>query len=1297
MSGTATFSGTHYQSGVIAFVYAHLLAQRPLDWVHPIADVPQGVAGESSGIGDDIRIHLGPGAPALEVQVKHGLTAGAALASTVRDALARDRQGSDDLLALVVNRASTKSLYTHLAQDLERRRVGRDEPLRKVTAELFAKVPEVVAVCGRLYVASVDVDGRADAERKVAVQLIASSLEDPSQAEAAFAVFVADAQRLCAAKLSRTRGEVIDLLRAADIPVKPPAPSDVWHGRLDVTRSLIKTRHDEAALQQLAEIQEGIAHEEVEPKVRYRLLQHRAAAFLHLGKFDLAEHWARRAIVLADSDTTAIHILVHALVEQGRLKEAAGLAEGAVREAPEQEPGWIALAHVASTIGDPAPKPPQQVAMAIGYRFSELVNAAMQNNWDVVHRLSTELMREAECPPEVYVLRAHGIAARSAPSDRAAWADVDFLTTEALEKMRNDAHPLTPRALGLRAAARHRMGDPDGEMADLDQAKRLAPDTPELIAQVANALAREGQSAAALQVLGHPVVASSSYLLAQRAALLAATDVTRAASDLERSVEALPSESDPVGARLCIADSAFLLDRNDLAEEMLDGLPEGGTTYEFPRRVLMARLSAQRGDFPAAIQMFTHAAELQPEHRPALMTELASHLGADNRFAEVVAVLTDQPLGDLPEAGRRMLVAALLEMRDMGRAAAVLETEGERSGVMPVWGIRASVEIALQQDDPDTAIKGLGDLLTTDEGNVQARSELVRQLLEHGRIADATPHVSWLTAQGDLTPSQQMFIAHALFDMEREEEALRLGVRALRSSPADPRLHRELVVLSLKARLAPEVPFKVGADTHVKCVGAEGQSREFTIWSDLPRDMLRYEISVDEAAKLGLLGLERGATVVLNRGDPREEVFEVAQIQTAEAFLIGDTIRRYEERFPTEPFFVTRVPIGDLGTPDAFSEVFAIASRRAEWVARLIEAYRDSCVPLGLLAAKLTTTTADLLTTLGTSERGAGRVYVQWPDAATRAGALEAARAAASIVLAPTAICTLHDLGILEAVLAQYTVLVAESASREVESWAREAEAQAQDGVSTLGVQEDGRPFIVQFEGGADPLRRRAAHFRDRCNQLQSASCRPRPLDSITSPGSEEDEQRRMLGAPSYDSVRLAVANRIPLCADDLGLRILMQSQLGAPSLCTVDLIQVLAEDQLLSLPEYHKAMSEIAGRGFAFMPPKPGTLVWAAGNTELDSATIRRVFEGLTHDGVALAAAAETVAQAAREAALAAVQLTTPRFIVAESIAVMTVRWPQRAVVAKVREACLRTLQLLPTILAEVESAITSLPGTNA
>jgi hypothetical protein len=83
MGGRATFSGTVYQQRVIAYLAAHVLSQRRLLWFAAEDDTPESVSGETGGPGDDCAVVFRGSSRIVEVQAKHGLTAGAELRGAV--------------------------------------------------------------------------------------------------------------------------------------------------------------------------------------------------------------------------------------------------------------------------------------------------------------------------------------------------------------------------------------------------------------------------------------------------------------------------------------------------------------------------------------------------------------------------------------------------------------------------------------------------------------------------------------------------------------------------------------------------------------------------------------------------------------------------------------------------------------------------------------------------------------------------------------------------------------------------------------------------------------------------------------------------------------------------------------------------------------------------------------------------------------------------------------------------------------------------------------------------------------
>src|SRR5258708_2425529 len=156
MGGDATFSGTTYQANVIAYIYAHILAQARLGWLSPADDTPIAVSGETGGPGDDALVEFGDRHSPIEVQAKRGLTAGAELNEVVDRIRAKSSPGSSSPVVLVVDRGSTRKLYTELGPDLGRIRSRRTDGLRPVTGDLLKHTDGDLELLRRLYLVTLD-------------------------------------------------------------------------------------------------------------------------------------------------------------------------------------------------------------------------------------------------------------------------------------------------------------------------------------------------------------------------------------------------------------------------------------------------------------------------------------------------------------------------------------------------------------------------------------------------------------------------------------------------------------------------------------------------------------------------------------------------------------------------------------------------------------------------------------------------------------------------------------------------------------------------------------------------------------------------------------------------------------------------------------------------------------------------------------------------------------------------------------------------------------------------------------
>jgi hypothetical protein len=408
MSGAATFLGTSHQAAVIAFAYAHMLARSRLGWFE-FNDTPVGIAGESGGAGDDVRLEFGGNNPVSEVQAKHGLTGGARLHEALDGIVARSPAGDQTPVAIVVDRSASRTVHLDLAADLVRLRSGRTDGINQITVDAQLHLGSNAAVMNRISVVPADLLSTHDTERKFAITLLEGVLVDPAQAHAAWSVLLEDAARLCAMRLRRTRKELADLLQARGTPVQPGGPDARWHGELEFTKRLLDRRQFSPVLGLLDDLERNLQGENPEAAVKYRLWQQRAVAQLAMGRHADALDSARTALTFDADGVHAMRVATSASLLVGDLEAATSFANAAVERHPQDARAWAAQAEVAAHTGAGYPEPPAVVAESVDYRESLVEIAAHRADWDLVLRLTEHLLNDGDRSAVVLFYRAQGL------------------------------------------------------------------------------------------------------------------------------------------------------------------------------------------------------------------------------------------------------------------------------------------------------------------------------------------------------------------------------------------------------------------------------------------------------------------------------------------------------------------------------------------------------------------------------------------------------------------------------------------------------------------------------------------------------------------------------------------------------------------------------------------------------------------------------------------------------------------------------------------------------------------------
>lgn len=870
MGGDATFTGTTYQARVIAFLYVHVLAQMRLGWFNPADDTPLAVSGETDGLGDDARLEFGSKLPDAEVQAKHGLSGGAELDKVLERLQSKTPEGFVVPVVLTVDRHRTSRwIFSHLPTDLGRLRSGRSDALRAETERIREQLAESGAsdsVLNAFYVTPIDVDSAQDPESKHAYHLLQTSvLDDPGQATAAWAVLVDDAAEICARRERRTRKDLIALLDGANIKVRPPARDDPWHRDLDFTKQLVGKRMYEPALAQLKDMEQRLSEaKDVGQRVRYRFFTQRAVVLTNLSRGGEALSDARRALEYEPKGLEALRIACQAALLTGKLAAASDFSQRVVEAHPDDGSAWGAQAQVAAAGGEPIPQPPPAVSESIPFRKALAQIALINGDQQAFLELSADLLRAEERSPIILFNRANILidapSKTAGMSDDERLADVERLATEVIDALAGSPDPLLVKCFVLRSSARHLLGRAKEADADLASARKLQADDADALALEAHARARSGDLTGARELLRYPSVEEVPELVALRARLAALSGAEAdARRDLQSAIDGADSSGDPDRVRLAAVDVATLLEDFDLAEDILDSVSPK-REKDPPYFSMKGRLAFARGRVEAGVEAYRECERLHPDARPILLSELGSNLLQAGRGPEAVAVFAELRPSEIPAEALRVYAAALIETDSLRALQELLEGLPE-DDPLPSWALAAATELAVRQEDPDAAIRHLGNLVESGQGRAGARIELARLLLETGRSGDARPHVEVLRERQDLTAIQRMQVAQLLQELGREEEALTLAHEAFRARPGDARINRAFIMMTFTGKDEPPSADAVGPETYVRLESGRGDVREYMVASGTDLDPRRNEISVHDAESAGLMGKKVGDRV----------------------------------------------------------------------------------------------------------------------------------------------------------------------------------------------------------------------------------------------------------------------------------------------------------------------------------------------------------------------------------------------------------------------------------------------------
>ena len=1279
MSGDGTVNGVSYQARVIAGIYVRILAQSPLGWFSQGNDTPTAVSGETKGPGDDARIEFGGRFETSELQAKYGLNAAAELDEVLSKI--RELSGTTTMpVALVLDESSTSRLYREFATDLERLRSGRDDDLR-VDARRLHQADETRDLLTRLYVIRTDLDDPHDAGMEMALHLLSSVLEDKNQTNAAWDVLAQDAMRICSKKLRRNRESLInEVLSSKGIAIRPPDKDQIYIRQIDFVRGLLAKRQAQVALvvlRQLAADLDRAAN--VDPNVHYQAAMLRAGAHLQLGQPSDGLAAARLALDIEPKGVRALSLASRCQTLLGDLASAKTFADRAITSDPDEIRAWIAALEVAAATGEAAPAAPEHVAIDKQYRLMLAESSVRHGDWDHALESTAGLLHDSDRSPEVLVLRAIALADRPlGESQDEPWEEVDRLTTEAMSAL-DESDPLIVQALVLRSAARMRSNRTDEAAADIEHARLLDSDNPEVLRHAVEARLRTRDRGGALQLLWSPVVDKDSRLRALRGGLRLSMDDSEGSTDLKAALALIPNADDPDSIRMIVSEAALNAGDFELAEQALDSLT-AEAKVSWNEAYIRGNLLFARGQVEAGSTLLREAARRTTKRASFVLVSLAEQLLRAGRPDESVQAFDEVDRSALSAEDLPMFVQALMQTGDFERSQQIIDELAKQSP-LPQWAVEAATDLAFRREEPEAAIRGLQELIARGSRSTRISIVLAKALIDVDRLPEASACVDELLKTPDLNPIELMQAAELLYGVGRGREAVEVGFRAFRGKSGNPDIQRSFAtVLFMGGGGVPPVD-QVGPDTYVSFKRSDGQTREYVVYAEPPIDPLRNEITLEDAAAKGILGLRNGEEWIMNRGARTQERWTVESILPASVHAAQDIVAHYGDRFATQPFFVEQVPVGEnLDNVAGMAQLIGLLGEQHEFQTAVIKMYREQMLPLGLIAQRLGCMIVELMSSASAEPEVSGPLVVEWADASGQARSIETARTCATAVLTRSGLETAYSLKLLEPLAASMTILVPRSLLDELRAELKEDKKRVDSGYSKLGAGGPAGLSMTDLPANHPGLLRRFEVVQEQLAWAESQRIEFRPLGSVRPVGSHEEETRGILGRSSYDALVLAQPPDVALYADDLGLRKLALAGSPAPSFSTVSLLVALAERGLISGDERDQNLLRLVRGNYVFVPPTSELLDLAVRQEPVNGAiSLRQTFAILGSQSITAHEAARIAITVVKAAALRSIQTVSIDSLTEMALQAMAMRWQMPLCISLVSQEAGEQLRLLP------------------
>jgi tetratricopeptide (TPR) repeat protein len=1065
---------------------------------------------------------------------------------------------------------------------------------------------------------------------------------------------------------------------------------------------MLERHYHQAALEELTKLSPQLEAEGAASQIRAEAMRLTAVAHLGLEHMPQARAAARRAVDLDDGCADPHATLAQALVRDGDPALALDEADRSIAIDPNTVRGWGAKARVQMATGHEVEEPPPAVAAHRDYKLALTEIRCAQDRWAEALDLASDLIQEPSPSPFAHFFHAQALLALAETDDtrRADLHRAEEELTALIDSLRLD-HPLYAPARFTRGQVRELLGDHAGAAGDEAYLQQVNGRDPGIVEQTVTRHALRGDMDGALRVLDSSMVPTNARLLAMRAGLLAQKGRRdEAARDLDAANQALDFTENPDQVRYQLGEVSIDLGDVERARGFLADMSADARSAPMGE-LLSALIAFASGDAEGGKGRFWSAIAAEPdvERQRLLRVRLAMSLREGRRPIEALAILEEIGLDQLPDDEIQAFVMTAFEAGDLGAAKQGIERLAVK-GPLPKWALSVRADIGLRTDDPEAVMADLLALERAGASTSRVHLTLARCLIELGRKQDALSRVS-ASLDAPITPGERIEAAIYLRNLDHRREAIAQAFLAYREDRRDPRIQRVLASMVFMAGdNLPDVDC-VAAGTHVKLVRPDGTQRHHSIFAEPPLEKAVGELSVEEAELAGLIGLKVGDQVVRRRAPLPDEVETVEEIVPAEVHAARTIVDTFEDNFPAEPHFVTKVHVGDGDEVGDLAGVLAVLGERRGHVRQVLELYRRGGFPLEFIANLLGVKVPELIA--GAADPDTGPLLVEWSDRRLYNAAVQAARDATTLIVTRSALETAERHELLAVLEAHFEII----SPRSLEWALREEEAAAADAVTT------GRRTIAstprglslnEIEPGHPDLAGELARVRSALEWVVEKTRRmPRPVEGVRNAAAadekqhNQDEVRARLGQASFDAATLAAHDLGTLYCDDLGLRrYAVRGSKPPTGVSTVSLVDGLVIRGLVSPRDRGRIHADLILAGYVHVPPSDDLLSQAMDRMPaLGIRQFRAIFA--TFGGpLATPEVEDMVGRALKRVAVQTIERVSLEAVTEASVLAFAQRIARPAAAALLKAVAQRELRLLPQALARVERTCDRLAAAN-